>query len=120
MRSIIVAYAWSVPLAVIAFLSSRGIDGDLALFALGFGLVGLVYILHNVASVEGVSLHHLGHAIVFCAAVVTASLIDSTLDGMAGMLYLMLPAASLGIVVIAVVGIWIKKRFSGPSDEGRY
>ena len=120
MRSIILAYAWSIPLAVIAFMSSRGVDGNLGLFALGFGLVGLAYIVHNLASSEGVSLHHLGHAVVFAVVVATASLLDGKLEEMAGMLYLMMPAASLVIVAVAVVGLWIKKRVSGTADEGVY
>ncbi len=117
MRSIILAYAWSVPLAVIAFLSSRGVDGDLGLFAVGFGLVGMAYVLHNWATPGGVSRHHLGHAIVFCVLVVIASLIDSKLDGMAGMMYLIMPVATLGIVLIAVVGVGVKKYFSGDNDD---
>ncbi len=117
MRSIILAYAWSVPLAVIAFLSSRGVDGNLRLFVVGFGLVGIAYVLHNLASPGGVSRHHLGHAIVFCMLVAIASLIDSKLDGMAGMLYLMMPVATIGIVLMAVVGVSAKKLFSGNTDE---
>ncbi len=117
MRSIILAYAWSVPLAVIAFLSSRGLDGNLRLFVVGFGLVGMAYVIHNVASSDGVSRHHLGHAIVFCVLVVVASLIDSKLDGMAGMMYLIMPVATLGIVLMAVVGVGVKKYFSGHTDD---
>ena len=117
MRSIILAYAWSVPLAVIAFLSSRGLDGNLRLFVVGFGLVGLAYVIHNVSSSDGVSRHHLGHAIVFCVLVAIASLIDSQLDGMAGMIYLIMPVATLGIVLMAVVGVGVKKYFSGHTDD---
>ena len=119
LRSIILAYAWAVPLAAVAFLSSRGIDGNLKLFLVGFALVGLAYVVHNLATPGGVSRHHLGHAIVFCAVVTLAALIDSTLDGMAGMLYVMMPAASLAIVVIAAAGVWLKNllsRRSGDSD----
>ena len=117
MRSIILAYAWSVPLAAVAFLSSRGVDGNLRLFLVGFALVGLAYVMHTVASSSGVSRHHLGHAIVFCTGVTAASLAGSRLEEMAGLLYVMMPAASLGIVVMGVVGVWVKRLFSGPADD---
>ena len=116
-RSLILAYAWSIPLAVIAFLSSRDADGNLRLFLVGFALVALGYVLHTLTSSYGVSRHHLGHALVFATVVVLASLVDSRLDGMAGLLYLMMPAATLAIVLVAVVGAWVKKQISGPANE---
>ena len=103
-------YFWCIPLAIVSFLASRGKDGQLMLFFVGFGVIGcgyLVTILWDRQSSEG---DFAGYFVAMLGAGVLPLCIDNQLDGMAGMLNLFIPFGTMGIIVTGVVARGFRRR----------
>ncbi len=110
MKNQLTFYIWPVLLGGIAYLSSRGADGDLRLFLIGFSTIGLLYILHNILAKTSISKQHILHLIIFPLFAAVPLFIDPQLEEMGGMLNILIPFGAIIIVLITLVVVLIKNK----------
>jgi FtsH-binding integral membrane protein len=97
-------YLLSVAIGVMAFLVSRGPDGNLLLFLASFAVIGVVYVtLAWVTRHQPIWLHLGAHSLLFVGAAALGMAPKPHLNEMGGMLYLLLPAAIVVMVALACV-----------------
>ncbi len=97
-------YLLSLAFAGTAYAVSRGPDGALLGFILGFGVLGLIYLgLAWITRHQPIWPHIAIHPLLFCAVIAFAMAPRPHLDEMAGMLYLLAPLAVGVMTVLAVL-----------------
>ena len=95
-------YLLRIVIGVASFLVSRGPDGKLLLFLAAFALIAAAYIGLAWNTRHQPIWPHIGaHLILFIAAAALGMLPKPHLTEMAGMLYMLVPAAIAGMVIFA-------------------
>ncbi len=93
-------YWLSVVFWACSFLVTRGKDGNLSLFILSFSTLAIAYCIFMPVQFKAkLTWHTIGHLIVFTIACIIG-FYKSSLDGMAGSLYLYIPVATIIIVML--------------------
>ncbi len=81
------SYLFLIPLVFVSYASTRGADGDLLLSVLGFGILGGCYCSYLALCVDRTFAWHLViHIFLFPLVCLLASIYESRLEGMAGIL----------------------------------
>lgn len=105
-------YLLSVVIGITSFLVSRGPDGKLTHFFVIFSLIAVAYIALAWMTRHLPLWPHIGAHVVLFGGVAALGMVPKPhLDGMAGMLYMMLPAALALMFVLACVARLLARWF---------
>lgn len=107
---VLLTLSFGVAFGIASFVVTRGADGSLSGFIYSFGTLGLLYLAYIAIDRTRVSpLLLIAQLLLFELFACIGMLIDSRLDEMAGMLYLMIPAV-LPLIVAGGATILVIKR----------
>lgn len=102
--SVAAMYLLGVVIGIVSFLVSRGPDGRLVLFFIAFATIAVAYVtLAWITRHQPVWWHLLAQAGLFLGAAALGMSPRPRLDEMAGMLYLFVPAAIVGMILLGVI-----------------
>lgn len=94
-------YLLSIVIGVTSFLVSRGPDGNFMLFFAAFAVIAVAYVTLAWVTRHQAIWPHIGVQLVLFAGVAALGMAPKPhLDEMAGMLYLFLPAAIVGMIIL--------------------
>ena len=109
---LILMYLLTVAIGVASFFVSRGPDGDLTVFYVAFTVIAVAYVALAWITRHQPIWSHLGaHLLLFCGAAAVGMAPKPRLDGMAGMLYMFVPAAIVGMIVLASIARFLARWF---------
>jgi len=95
-------YLLSVVIGMTSYLVSRGPDGRFTAFFIAFTIVAIVYVgLAWLTRHQPIWLHLGAHLLLFGGAAALGMWPKPHLDEMAGMMYLFIPSAIAGTIVLA-------------------
>ena len=95
-------YLLSVVIGVTSYLVSRGPDGKFTAFFVAFAVIAVVYVALAWVTRHRPIWPHIGvHLVLFTSAAGLGMAPKPHLDEMAGMLYMFLPAAIAGMILLA-------------------
>ena len=99
---LLIMYLLSVVIGLASFFVSRGPDGRFIEFYFIFATIAVAYVaLAWVTRHQPIWLHIGGHLLLFCAIAALGMKPKPHLDEMAGMLYMFVPGAIIGMVIVA-------------------
>lgn len=109
---VLLTLSFGVAFGIASFVVTRGADGSLSGFIYSFGTLGLLYLAYIAIDRTRVSpLLLIAQLLLFELFACIGMLIDSRLDEMAGMLYLMIPAV-LPLIVAGGATILVIERLA--------
>jgi hypothetical protein len=95
-------YLLSIPLGITAYVVSRGPDGRLHLFFVGFAIMALTYVtLAWITRHQAIWGHLPVHLLLYLGIMALGMAPKPRLDEMAGMMYLFAPLAIVATVILA-------------------
>jgi hypothetical protein len=102
-------YALGILFGCASFLVTRGRDGNLFLFFVLFGLLGVGYCVFLLVLVDRRFTWQLvGHFWVYWLCAIVGGSIDSQLEGMAGALGVFIPLSILGTVLLGAIALFLR------------
>jgi hypothetical protein len=103
-----VIYLLGPVFALLAYFVTRGQDGRLKEALIGYVLLGLLYSGLLIARCSSrFSWHSLGHLVVFAGVTIWGCSIDAKLDGMGGVLYVVVPALAVVDVCVGILALYV-------------